>query len=146
MSVAQEWLAAAGLRLSTAGLSQNKVGFRHRGMRLRWYHDRFQWNQERNPVVFSDGSRFCSWAQDGRVCWRCGKSLKIQFYLQRDASITILWQKLECSVVHRQCFRTSSYTISPVTRDWNFSTILCQSSTGAVTTRFLRHSQVTVLP
>ena len=62
----------------------------HRRSRLEWCNERLNWNEEWNRVVFSDESRFCLWAHDGRgmVRRRPGERRHLQFAVQRHTALT----------------------------------------------------------
>lgn len=80
-AIGHQWRVAMGRQISmrsiyrrirTYGLQSYRPRLvlpltnRHRQLRLAWCEERAHWNQKWNRVIFSDESRFCLWAHDGR--------------------------------------------------------------------------------
>lgn len=69
---------------------------RHKRSRLEWCNERLQWVDQWKQVVFSDESRFCLCAHDGRkmVRRRRGERRNLQFAVDRHTALTrgvMLW-------------------------------------------------------
>ena len=63
---------------------------RHRASRLEWCRERVNWRQEWQQIVFTDESRFCLWANDGRRRVRRfrGERRNMDFALPRHTALT----------------------------------------------------------
>lgn len=104
-AVGNEWVAAIGRPISTStvyrrirsfGLSSYRPLLTlpltpvHRARRLEWCDERRNWVQEWQRVVFSDESRFCLWAHDGRGRVRRfrGERHNPEFFAERHTART----------------------------------------------------------
>lgn len=180
-SVANEWLAATGQRLSIRTVYRRIRSFglqsyrprlilpltqRHRDARLQWCQERAQWDQEWNRVVFSDESRFCLWAHDGRrrVRRRRGERREVQYCLERETALTrgvTVWGAIAYGSRSPLVFLQGNLNaqgyindiLEPVTLPYLqelenhiFQQDNARPHTAAATTRFLHEANVRVLP
>lgn len=104
-AVGNHWLETLERRLSMASVYRRIRSYglrsyrpfwclpltpRHRTRRLEWCNERVNWVQEWHNVVFSDESRFCLWAHDGRRRVRRlrGERRNLDLALQRHTALT----------------------------------------------------------
>ena len=104
-SIAIDWMTGTGPRMSMSSVyrrikSYGLHSYRpflclpltplHCTRRLEWSNERANWMHEWHQIVFSDESRFCLWAHDGRrrVRRMRGERKNSTFFVERNTALT----------------------------------------------------------
>lgn len=180
-SIANDWMRGTGLRMSMSTVYRRirSYGLRsyrpflclpltplHRLRRLEWSNERVNWAQEWRQIVFSDESRFCLWAHDGRrrVRRMRGERKNPTLFVERNTALTqgvMIWGAIcygsrsplvfingnlnaagyIANVLLPVCLPYLQGLQNPIFQQDN-----ARPHTARATTRFLEESNIAVLP